>query len=313
MFDFLDTACVETTCFIMNMFCFGEEFYNETNTFVLSNGVRGVVANACSGARLFAVLVFLSLFSIFTKEKRGWIYLALSFPVAMLFNAFRCMLVIGHGIAFHDTVGFILFSVPVLFYAFAPDLRYKHSKKIMLLFLSLSGIWLSTPAYANEVKVRIGSVRFPYTDIEVRYLYDAGSYVTNDLVHVEWTRSPVVPESADFIGAYRHIDSTNDTDWAIFYESDFIRSKSPLDIPFKNAVSNDFQFFTTFTPGPTIHTNGGAVILWQLNFKGESDKCVPFRTGIYSDGVRLAPNNSITNGPAASKTTTNYGEVIYAL
>lgn len=313
MLDFLDTACVETTCFIMNALGFGESFCDETNMFVTASGARAIVVDACSGARLFGMLAFLSFFSIFTKQKRGWIYLALSFPVSMLFNAFRCMIVIGHGIAFHDTVGFILFAVPVLFYAFAPDLKLKRSRTLLMLFLSLAGIWTSTPAYANGVKIRIGSVSFPYTDIEVRYLYDAGSYVTNDIVHVAWTRSPVVPETADFIGAVRPIDSTNDTDWAIFYESDFTRSKSPLDIPFKNAVSNDFQFFTTFTPGPTIHTNGVAVILWHLNFKGESDKCVPFRTGIYSDGVRLAPNNSITNGPAASKTTTNYGEVIYAL
>ena len=68
-------------------------------------------------------------------------------------------------------------------------------------------------------------------------------------------------------------------------------------VPFAGAISNDFQFFTTYTPGPVVHTNGVAVIMWQKSINGGSDRVVPIRTGIYADGLRVAPSPALTNGP----------------
>lgn len=144
-----------------------------------------------------------------------------------------------------------------------------------------------------------GSVVFPYTDVETRYLFDAGSYVTNDYVHVEFTRSPVVPDSADFLGYYRPNDSTNDVDWVCFLETTFGEFHSPSNIPFAGALTNDFQFFTTYTPGPVVHTNGVAVVNWQQNFAKDGRLIATIRTGIYTNAVRIAPNPGITNAPAA--------------
>ena len=144
-----------------------------------------------------------------------------------------------------------------------------------------------------------GSVTYPYTDVEMRYLIDAGSYVTNDYVHVAFTKSPVVPDSADFLGFYRPHGSTNDLEWTQFVETTFAEFRPPVDIPFPGAISNDFQFFTTYTPGPVVHTNGVAVVNWQQNFERDGRYLATIRTGVYTNAVRIAPNPGITNGPPA--------------
>jgi len=142
-----------------------------------------------------------------------------------------------------------------------------------------------------------GSVTYPFTDPEVRYLVDAGSYVTNDYVRVAFTRSTLVPLSADLLGYVRPAGSTNDAEWAEMLNTTFAQFSSPSNIPYAGALTNDFQFFTTWTPGPTVHTNGVAVILWQKPYDGATNRLATIRTGIYLEGRRLAPNPTITNGP----------------
>ncbi|MBR3223420.1 MAG: hypothetical protein IKF72_14470 [Kiritimatiellae bacterium] len=145
-----------------------------------------------------------------------------------------------------------------------------------------------------------GSVSFPYTDVEMRYLYDAGSYVTNDYVCVAFTKSAVVPDSADFLGYYRPAGSTNDAEWVCFLETTFAAFHSPSNVPFAGALTNDFQFFTTYTPGPVVHTNGVAVVNWQQNFERDGRYLATIRTGVYTNAIRVAPSPGITNAPAAS-------------
>ena len=153
--------------------------------------------------------------------------------------------------------------------------------------------------YVGATKQPTGRVSYPYTDVEMRYLIDAGSYVTNDYVHVAFTKSPVVPDSADFLGYYRPAGSTNDLEWTQFVDTTFAEFVPPIDIPFANAISNDFQFFTTYTPGPVVHTNGVAVVNWQQNFERDGRYLATIRTGVYTNAVRVAPNPGITNGPTA--------------
>ena len=144
-----------------------------------------------------------------------------------------------------------------------------------------------------------GTVMYPYTDVEMRYLFDAGSYVTNDYVYVAFVRSSVVPDSADFLGYYRPAGATNDAEWVEFLSTTFAEFHSPSNIPFAGAITNDFQFFTTYTPGPVVHTNGVAVVNWQQDFERDGRHIATIRTGIYTNAVRVAPTPAITNGPAA--------------
>jgi hypothetical protein len=68
----------------------------------------------------------------------------------------------------------------------------------------------------------------------------------------------------------------------------------PRDFEFEGAQTNEFMFFTTWTPGPAAHTNGVAVVYWRK--KPEAiNIAAPFRTGIYSNDVRVAPSPVVTN------------------
>lgn len=142
-----------------------------------------------------------------------------------------------------------------------------------------------------------GTVTFPYTDPESRYIFDTGSYVSNDVVHVSYALSPIVPTTAQFVGFARSVASTNAADWVQVFDSTFALSPSPVDIPFEGAISNNFQFFTTWTPGPSVHTNGVALVNWQRQrLPSINDNVLaPIRTGIYLDAERVAPSPGITN------------------
>jgi len=162
-----------------------------------------------------------------------------------------------------------------------------------------------------------GSVKYPYTDVETRYLFDAGSYVTNDYVHVSFTLSQIVPSNADLLGYVRPAGSTNDEEWVQLLETTFGQFACPSNIPYVGAETNDFQFFTTWTPGPVVHTNGVANINWQKASDGSTNRFSTIRTGIYVDGNQLSPNPELTNGPpvvlmfmSVSPSSTNNNGVI---
>jgi len=154
--------------------------------------------------------------------------------------------------------------------------------------------------YVGATKHGNGSVSFPYTDPERRYLYDAGSYVTNDYAHIAF-RKLLVPQSATIYAYSRPVGSTNDADWvqrmadplAALYVVDGVYLR---DIYFEGALTNDVQVFTDWTPGPAAHTNGIAEIQWRKGFLDPSNAAVvPWRTGIYIEGIRVAPSPAITN------------------
>jgi hypothetical protein len=140
-----------------------------------------------------------------------------------------------------------------------------------------------------------GSVSFPYSDPEARYLVDRGSYVTNDLVYVDFSRASFVPIDAPLFGCVRPAGATNDAAWVEFLATTFAAFPVPQALPFPGAETNDFVFFTTWTPGPAAHTNGVAVVYWRRRDE-KSDIAAPWRTGVYADALRVAPNAAITNG-----------------
>lgn len=145
-----------------------------------------------------------------------------------------------------------------------------------------------------------GRVSYPYTDIEQRYLYDAGSYVTNGYVHVAFT-ALLLPSDATIYVYSRPNNSTNDLDWtermvAPLYELAGESNVYERDIYFEGAEDSEVQVFTDFTKGPTAHTNGVAVVMWQKPFDGSTNRAAMVRTGIWIEGVRFAPDAGLTNG-----------------
>lgn len=135
-----------------------------------------------------------------------------------------------------------------------------------------------------------GTISFPYTDFEKRYLFDNGSYVTNDFIHVNFTRI-IAPSSADFHIDYRQTGSTNDEEWATLVDTTFGEFTVPQDIPFPMATNFDFAAYTTWTPGAAVQTNGVWHSYWGLDHKLHFHM-IPVRTAIRLDGTTIATPKS---------------------
>ena len=129
-------------------------------------------------------------------------------------------------------------------------------------------------------------VQFPYLDVEQRYLFNDGSIVSNDHVHVNFTPSIVLPSTAEIFLEYS--DGTNTASWTTYTNATLATFPRPLDFDFPNAVSNSWMCYTTWTPGPTVHTNGVAQINWQLpSISGETNICAIINTSIYTNNTKV--------------------------
>lgn len=116
--------------------------------------------------------------------------------------------------------------------------------------------------HAQKPQPATDRVEFPLTDPEARYLIDAGSYVTNDLVHLAFT-TLLVPPTATI-----HLDYRIKGDAAAEYSTAFALPLSsltlPLDYPCPNATNYHWCCYTDWTPGPSAVTNDTYVINWLL-------------------------------------------------
>lgn len=137
---------------------------------------------------------------------------------------------------------------------------------------------------------RKGTVTYPRTDPQQAYLVDAGSYVTNDLVHINFTRL-IVPNSAALYVDRRPVDSTNDVDWVNQLVTTFGETLPPFDVPFATATNYDWIVYTTWTPGPSVVTNG----VWHANWGKDVRnrvRIIPLRTAVRVDGRTIATPKS---------------------
>lgn len=137
-------------------------------------------------------------------------------------------------------------------------------------------------------------VIFHYTDAETRYIVDNGSFVTNGYIHIDFTRY-VAPGSAELRIDYYPLDTPNDEIDDVaenLVTTTFDDFPVPADVAFENATNYHFVVYTTWTPGPSVHTNG----VLQLNGRqdmGGKGFFVPSRTGIYENAAKLAPSNVV--------------------
>lgn len=144
-------------------------------------------------------------------------------------------------------------------------------------------------------KVPTAFVSYPYTDVEQRYIYDNGSYVSNDVVHIAFYYQ-IAPSTADFQLYAWPLASTNEEEMVLVVNSTLGAVPQPYEFEYQGASSNRWIGITTWTPGPTVHTNGVAVINWQLPYDPAATNIAAMtRTGIYLGDIRLAPSPAITN------------------
>jgi hypothetical protein len=151
LYDFLAPFFRDATVLFLRGVCFADKCVG--NTFYLADGRSGMITLDCSGAGLFISLVIIAILR-FRPRKVNFIMLAATPIVAVVFNAIRCMLIIGRGITIHDIGGFAIFAVPVLFYALVDYkvLSKPFAKMAAMLMVGAFCTWRATPAYANGVK-----------------------------------------------------------------------------------------------------------------------------------------------------------------
>lgn len=135
-----------------------------------------------------------------------------------------------------------------------------------------------------------GVVNFPRTDPEQAYLIDAGSYVSNNLVHVAFTTF-LVPQDAWILLDYWPEGSTNESDMVTAYTAKLSEFPRPLNFEFAGAISNRWYCYTTWTPGPAVQTNGVWQTIWMTDRRMNRD-LIPIRTRIEVDGIGITPGGA---------------------
>ena len=132
-------------------------------------------------------------------------------------------------------------------------------------------------------------VTYPRTDPSVAWLVDRGSWVSNDVVHIDFYRL-VVPESANLYIDRRPSGSTNDADWVELLATTFAEFDLPHDLNVPAATNFDFAVYTDWTPGPAAETNGVWRARWALD-RVRRNYIIPVRTSVNLDGETIAPPN----------------------
>lgn len=158
--------------------------------------------------------------------------------------------------------------------------RKKRTAGFMTVFALIAAI-------VGGTKPSIRPVNFPRTDIEQPYLIDTGSYVSNNVVHVDFTTF-LIPNTAPVVLAYWPNESTNEAEMVEYINQPLSAWPRPLDFEIENAISNRWYCYTTWTPGPVVHTNG----VWQqtgmTEWRNHRDTIL-IRTIIIEDGEPIAP------------------------
>lgn len=124
-----------------------------------------------------------------------------------------------------------------------------------------------------------GQVYFPQTEAERGYINDAGSFVTNDHVHVDFV-TRIVPSSANLLIDYREVASTNAEDFVSLVSTTFAEFPVPQDIPFGNATNFNFYVYTDWTPGPSVQTNGVLHANWGKSINDAEERGRGIAVGI---------------------------------
>ena len=118
-----------------------------------------------------------------------------------------------------------------------------------------TSVALAVLAVACTVLARKGTVT-----VDDPYIQNASSYLTNDIVHVAIAkRTPLLPDDTEILVYARQVDSTNVTDW-VRLSPHLAFADHPYDYALPNATNHDVLVAASFTPAPTVHTNG----VWQM-------------------------------------------------
>lgn len=120
-------------------------------------------------------------------------------------------------------------------------------------------------AYAG-VK-NLNKVNIVSSDFESQYIFDTGSYVTNDFVHLEFNTLGL-PDSAPIVFGWASYDATNVADFVVVRATTWGEWKADYFDVERNEIVWDYSSFdgnamdvawylyTTYVVPPSVHTNG---------------------------------------------------------
>lgn len=183
---------------------------------------------------------------------------------------------------------FAAMLAPFIFAHFASALRRMKRKRGSLecIFMALLGVGAVMYGGAKGG----GSVSYPRTNPHYELLRDAGSVVSNDTVTIRYTPHPILPPEADLQIWRRPLELTNDTDWVEHLATTVGAFPSPQTIDFPNAISNNWSVFTTWSPAPSVQTNGVLHALWRgTNAAPSRIDAIPLGTQVRENGFTIAP------------------------
>lgn len=156
-------------------------------------------------------------------------------------------------------------------------------------------IVFSAIAYATASEKR--QISFLSTDAEIAYLIDTGSYVSNNTVHVEFTSRLLPGDAMIFLDCIADTEPADSDNFTTIVSGPLSSFPNPLEFEYENAISNRWIFYTTYTPGPNVHTNGVAVAEFHIAPKYDN-AAVPKRATIWENGERVWPSNELLNETA---------------
>ena len=145
-----------------------------------------------------------------------------------------------------------LFMFAIFLHIYNRTPRIKDGPRSLRVMFSLLSTW--AVLYGGS-KGPIGRV-----SVDDPYITDAGSYLTNDVVHVAIAkRTPLLPDSTEILVYARELASTNAADWTRL-SPHLTFADHPHDYALANATNHNVLVAANFSPSPTVHTNG----VWSI-------------------------------------------------
>ena len=167
-------------------------------------------------------------------------------------------------------------------------LSKKMGKAGTFIFLLVSGFMVFGTFPPEKEKNKNEKVQFWSASTDTVYLIDCGSYVSNNLVHIEF-ETRLLPDSAMIFLDYIPKDAEpNASNYSTFKAMTSAEWPRKVDFDFECATSNKWVMYTTYTPGPVVHTNGVAVAEF-IKAQKYDNVAVPKRSTIWEDGKMLWP------------------------
>lgn len=164
----------------------------------------------------------------------------------------------------------------------------KIGKAGTFIFLLVSGAMVFGSFPPEKEKNKNEKVQFWHASTDTAYLINNGSIVTSNKVHIAF-ETRLLPGSAmiflDFIPKDAEQTAANYSTFKAMTADEWPRE---VDFDFEGALNYKWVMYTTYTPGPVVHTNGVAVAELFRSQKYDN-VAVPKRSTIWEDGKMLWP------------------------